>query len=128
MGIPEGISASKAFGFFTGEQVQKLDPDLIKAIAKTKAAWLNMSKILGYIPLVGIISNMGQCIVDELEQFQYLKPTTGYNVAFTLRVAGEAAGVGALFLLPDIIVSIGRVMPESKNKQREKKHAIPIKV
>jgi hypothetical protein len=120
MSMLEKISAPEAFGFFTGAQVQKMDPVLTKADAKAKALWLNVSKILGYIPVVGFISNMGQATTKRLEQFRHLKPTSGFRAAFTLRFLGEGLGVGILFLIPDLIVTIARNAPLANSQQNKR--------
>jgi len=106
------VNGSNAFGFYTEEQVRKIDPWVA---AKSHALSLNISKILGYIPLVSYLrwDNRPGNRPDN-DAFPRAKQTVAYRTFFILRLAAETFLIGILFLIPDIIFTIGRNCQQSK--------------
>ena len=105
------INGSNAFGFYTEEQVRKIDP----SAAKSRAQSINVSKILGYIPIVNCLRwDNPPSDRPDADTFPRARQTVAYRTFFILRLAAEMFQVGILFLIPDLLFTMGRNCQRSK--------------
>lgn len=74
---------------------------------------MNVTKIMGYIPLIGILSAITRPLFARLGASLITDPQakTLHSYAWHLRGALEFLGLGLLLLIPDFIVTAYRAFP-----------------
>lgn len=68
----------------------------------------NVISIMGYIPIVGIISGIIR-IVLSAQQMNKEKCDKAYHAVHITRGVFEILGLGSLYLIPDLLVTAGRI-------------------
>lgn len=114
-GIPSKILYSQfgqSFGFH-GEcchNVTKVDNENIDGA-------MNISAVIGYCPVISIISGLGRSILFSMAVIVKLSGGVGHDLTYcfmitqVFRGVGEALQLGLIILLPlDIIFTIGRLI------------------
>ena len=91
------VSPSFYFGFHTTKTCKNEFP------THNNAKGNNVGNILGYIPVIGIL--IGAVRIDTARRENLSMAT---KVTMIVRGILEIMGLGLLFLIPDLIVSIGR--------------------
>ncbi len=79
------------------------------AVSKTDAYFINALKILGYIPIIGLIPCAVRLIAPKMSEknSMWLEPQDVREAEFS-RGAFEGAGLGFIYIIPDIISTVKR--------------------
>lgn len=83
-------------------------------VAKTDAIFFNALQIAGYIPVVGLIPFAARLIVPLFnEESAMHQEPADVKKAHYIRAIFEGLGMGILYLIPDIIVTLDRFAPST---------------
>lgn len=104
--VSSSFNFKDAFGFHTQSMVEQAKPHP----KKSYIGW-NLLNIIGYVPVLGILSALGRLFVINNQPEDY---SFGFLASAAFRAFVETIGGGVLFLIPDIIVTIGRVLSKYK--------------